>query len=136
MGSRNIVHVGKSAKDYICSRIEYMVPEFVTDHTFAVVEDDKTLAVWTYYPRGDKHWELILASDSPRWCTPLIKNFIFQYAFDILDANRLMAQTFACNREARKTIPRFGFFHEGRLRKFHNGKDVLIYSKLREEWAE
>lgn len=138
MVSRNIAKIDRaSAAKYLCERIDYMIPEFVTDHSFAVVDNaGKTLAVWTYTPRGKQHWELILASDSPSWCSPMIKRFIFSYAFDILDAIRLMAQTLACNRKARKTIPRFGFYHEGRLRKYHNGQDVLIYSKLREEWAE
>lgn len=128
-----IVQGGQSLFPWMKNKIDYLLPEFVTDHSFGVMSDGKLLAAWTYHPRGEEHWEITIAADRPKWASREVINYILTYPFKELGARRLTAQCLAKNRRAKRLIEGVGFQKEGRLRSFFNGEDVLIYSMLRGE---
>jgi N-acetyltransferase len=66
------------------------------------------------------------------------KALVLALAFARLGLNRLTAWCGTDNVRSQKALERIGFVHEGVLRRWHVhdgvGKDVIVYSMLREEW--
>lgn len=128
-----LIQGGKSLYPWMKQHISYLEPEFVTEHSFALVYDGKAIAAWSYFERGHDHWEVTIATSDKRWCKRWVIKFILSYPFDVLLARRVTAQCLAENESATRLLSRVGFEFEGRLRSFFNGKDVLIFSMLRGE---
>jgi ribosomal-protein-alanine N-acetyltransferase len=67
------------------------------------------------------------------------KALVLALAFAGLRLERVTAWCGTDNARSQKALERLGFKHEGVLRRWHMhdgvGKDVIVYSMLREEWA-
>lgn len=126
---------GASLYPWMVNRLDYLLPEFVTEHSFGVMNGEVLVAACSFHQRGNKHWEATIVSDTPRWCTKEVLRFLLNYPFETLGARRLTAQCLAGNKAASRFLERVGFTYEGCLRQYFNGEDVLIYSILRDEYG-
>lgn len=124
---------GESLYPWMVKRLDYLLPEFVTEHSFGITKDNTLLAACSFHQRGFEHWEATIVSDTPKWCSKQILQFLLNYPFETLGARRLTAQCLAGNKAASRFLERVGFTFEGRLRQYFNGDDVLIFSLLRDD---
>lgn len=99
-----------------------------SQHHFAFVENNVIIAAWCYSQRGEGHYECNIAADKPTWASKGLFNKITAYPFKVLKAERLTAMCLATNKRARRLISGAGFTEEAILRKFSDGRDIVIYA--------
>ena len=128
-----IIKVGKDLWHWMVKYLDYLLPEFVTDHSFAVMRQGEIVAAFCYHERGINHWEVTICAKNPLWCCKSVVKYILDYPFKVLRAHRLSAQCLAGNKAAAKLVEGVGFTREGVLRQYFNGADVISYSMLRGE---
>lgn len=78
------------------------------------------------------HWSA--AAATPNWLNRQIITDILRYPFGQLDCVRITAVIPRRNKRSREFQERFGFKHEGTLRREFGGDDGCIYGLLRSEW--
>ena len=78
------------------------------------------------------HWSA--AAVTPNWLNRRIITDILRYPFKQLDCVRITAVIPRRNRRSRDFQERFGFKHEGTMRREFVGDDACVYGLLRSEW--
>lgn len=104
-----------------------------SQHHFAFVQNGVIIAAWCYSLRGDKHYECNIAAENPTWASRRLFKQITDYPFKVLKAERLTAICLLSNKKARRLISGAGFTEEAILRKFSDGRDLIIYAMFGDE---
>lgn len=126
---------------WICQRIPYLRNEGLGPCvTFAVANDDATkilgaVAFQNHRP-SFRSIEWTAAADTANWLSPKIINQIMRYPFVQLECVRVTAFIAKRNKRSREFQERFGFKHEGTMRRQCGGDDMQIFGLLRSDWAK
>lgn len=102
-----------------------------------VVDKDDNLiggVVFNAYQPQYRNIEVSFASVRSDWLTPSLCRGILSYAFDQLGCNRITSLTPKKLRKARQFLQKFGFVHEGTIRKGYGDDSTIISGLLAEEW--
>lgn len=124
---------------WISGRIPYLRGESLGPcTTFTVANDAGTkilgaVAFHNYRPTF-RSIEWSAAADTANWLSVPIINKIMAYPFSQLGCVRITAFIAKKNRRSRDFQERFGFKHEGALRRQAGGDDLIIYGMLNTEW--
>lgn len=78
--------------------------------------------------------EMSFASAGKPWLTKTIINYMMSYPFDGLGCVRITAITPQRNKRALKFIRKFGFRHEGTVRKGYGAQNAILSGLLANEW--
>lgn len=109
-------------------------------HTaIGVVDKDDTLiggVVFNNYRPEFGNIEVSFASDRADWLTPRLVRGILHYPFYQLGCQRITSVTPKRNRPARQFLQKFGFKHEGTIRRGLGDDDAIISGLLLKEWQE
>lgn len=125
--------------EWISNRIPYLRGESLGPcTTFTVANDAGTkilgaVAFHNYRPTF-RSVEWSAAADTPNWLSVPIINKIMAYPFSQLGCVRITAFIAKKNRRSCEFQERFGFKHEGTLRRQAGGDDLKIYGLLNSEW--
>lgn len=76
------------------------------------------------------------AATSPAWLSLPIINEIMEYPFKQLGCNRITAAIAKKNLRAQKFHFRFGFKHEGTIRRGFGNQDAMIFGMLQSDWRK
>lgn len=90
--------------------------------------------VFNAYQPQYRNIEVSFAAIRSDWLTPSLVRGIVGYAFDQLDCARITSLTPKKNRKARQFLQKFGFVHEGTIRKGYGDDSTIISGLLAEEW--
>ena len=90
--------------------------------------------VFNQYQPQYRNIEVSFAAIRPNWLTPNLVTGILSYAFDQLDCNRITSLTPKKLRRARQFLQKFGFKHEGTVRRGYGDDDCIISGLLKSEW--
>lgn len=107
---------------------------------FAVADDHGTkilgaVAFHGYRPQF-RSIEWTAASDTANWLSVSIINQIMRYPFEQLDCARITAYIAKKNIRSREFQVRFGFKHEGTLRRQFGRDDCCVFGLLQSEWRK
>lgn len=91
--------------------------------------------VFSNYRPDVANIEVSFAAIRANWLTPALVTGIMHYPFTQLGAARITSQTPKKNRRARQFLQKFGFKHEGTVRRGFGDDDCIISGLLAEEWA-
>lgn len=80
--------------------------------------------------------QVSFASDRADWLTPGLVRAIMHYPFYQLGCNRITTLTPKRNRRARQFLSKFGFRHEGTIRKGFGADDCIVSGLMRSEWEQ
>ncbi len=80
--------------------------------------------------------QVSFASERADWLTPRLLRSILSYPFQQLGVARITTLTPKRNRAARQFLRKFGFFHEGTIRKGFGDDDAIVSGLLKTEWLE
>lgn len=81
-----------------------------------------------------KNIQCSFASDRRDWLTRKLIRVILAYPFQQVGAERITTLTPKRNKAARQFLQKFGFRHEGNVRRGFGDDDAIISGLLREEW--
>lgn len=124
---------------WIADRIPYLRGESLGPcTTFTVANNAGTkilgaVAFHNYRPTF-RSIEWSAAADNANWLSVPIINKIMAYPFSQLGCVRITAFIAKKNKRSREFQERFGFKHEGSLRRQAGGDDLYIYGMLNSEW--
>lgn len=90
--------------------------------------------VYHNYRQSGPSIEISFAADDPRWATKTNIHHLLAYPFEQLGCERVTGLVLEDNKTAIKFDEGVGFEQEGRIRRAHQGKDILIYGLLREDF--
>tara|TARA_R100001244_G_scaffold128631_1_gene99601 strand:+ start:463 stop:888 length:426 start_codon:yes stop_codon:yes gene_type:complete len=122
-------------KSWIESRIRDITPrDFDNCSTLGVARNNELICGVAYWFWPNETCDVAIAADSPRWATKQTIFTLFAYPFEQIGVNRLQSLIHPKNKRSRHLCKGLGFTLEGKLRKFHKGKDMLIYGYLKEEF--
>ena len=128
--------------EWIAERIPYLRGHSLGPcTTFTVANDAGTkilgaVAFHNYRPGPFRSVEWSAAADTANWLSLPIINQIMQYPFGQLDCVRITAFVAKRNRRSREFQERFGFKHEGTMRRQVGGDDLQIFGLLKNEWRK
>lgn len=103
-----------------------------------VVDKDDNLiggVVFNNYQPQYGNIEVSFAAIRANWLTSHLVTGILRYAFDQLGCIRITSATPKRNRRARQFLQKFGFKHEGTIRRAYGNDDAIISGLLASEWA-
>ncbi len=92
--------------------------------------------VFNAYQPQYRNIEVSFASIRSNWLTPNLVTGILSYAFDQLGCNRITSLTPKKLRKARQFLQKFGFKHEGTVRRGYGDDDTIISGLLASEWSQ
>lgn len=102
-----------------------------------VVDKDDNLiggVVFNAYQPQYRNIEVSFAAIRSNWLTPNLCTGILSYAFDQLGCQRITSLTPKRLRKARQFLRKFGFVHEGTVRRGYGDDDCIISGLLESEW--
>lgn len=102
-----------------------------------VVDKDDNLVggvVFNQYQPQYRNIEVSFASTRADWLTPSLVTGILRYPFQQLGAARITSLTPKRLRRARQFLSKFGFKHEGTVRRGYGDDDCIISGLLESEW--
>jgi|TARA_R100000808_G_scaffold10467_1_gene27752 RimJ/RimL family protein N-acetyltransferase len=108
--------------------------DYDTCTTLAVARHDKLICGVAYWKQRGGICDVAIAADSPMWATKQTIFTLLAYPFQQLEAHRLQSFIHPKNKRSRKLCAGLGFTCEGKLRRLHKDKDMLIYSYLKDEF--
>ena len=92
--------------------------------------------VFNQYQPQYRNIEVSFAASRSNWLTPNLVTGILSYAFDQLGCNRITSLTPKKLRKARQFLQKFGFKHEGTVRRGYGDDDTIISGLLASEWSQ
>ncbi len=92
--------------------------------------------VFNAYQPQYRNIEVSFAASRSNWLTPNLVTGILGYAFDQLGCNRITSLTPKKLRKARQFLQKFGFKHEGTVRRGYGDDDTIISGLLASEWSQ
>jgi RimJ/RimL family protein N-acetyltransferase len=90
--------------------------------------------VFNQYQPQYRNIEVSFASTRADWLTPRLVTGILRYPFQQLGAARITSLTPKRLRPARQFLSKFGFKHEGTIRRGYGDDDCIISGLLESEW--
>lgn len=90
--------------------------------------------VFNQYQPQYRNIEVSFASNRSDWLTPSLVTGIMRYPFSQLGAARITSLTPKRLRPARQFLSKFGFKHEGTIRRGYGDDDCIISGLLESEW--
>ncbi len=87
--------------------------------------------VFTEYTGNDIHASV--ASTNPRWWHRRYIKMLYEYAFEQCGCSRISALVNETNAKSIKLVQGLGFQEEGRLRRYFNPQDGIVFGQLRSE---
>jgi RimJ/RimL family protein N-acetyltransferase len=90
--------------------------------------------VFNAYQPQYRNIEVSFASTRANWLTPSLVTGILRYPFYQLGAARITSLTPKRLRPARQFLSKFGFKHEGTIRRGYGDDDCIISGLLESEW--
>ena len=122
-------------KSWMESRIrDVCIADFDECSTLGVARDNKLICGVAYWFWPHSICDIAIAAESPRWATKQTIYTLLAYPFEQIGVNRVQSFIHPKNKRSRRLCKGLGFSLEGRLRKFHNGRDMLVYSYLKDEF--
>lgn len=121
---------------YVASRIPGL-DAFGPCAALGVVATDGKLVGGVVFHDYQPQWgniQVSFAGERADWLTPRLIRAIMSYAFNQVGVNRITCLTPKRNRRARQFLQKFGFFHEGTIRKGFGTDDCIVSGLLRAEW--
>lgn len=120
-------HIGEYGNQYLAERLGYEVRcacfAFVSDRIHGVIG---------FRDHDGPSVEMLIATDSRRWCTRPILKWLAWYVFEYLGCSRVWART--PTPEYVKLANRFGFKDQGIFRRAgKHGEDLYVLEMLKEE---
>ena len=92
--------------------------------------------VFNAYQPQYRNIEVSFASTRANWLTPSLVTGILRYPFYQLGAARITSLTPKRLRPARQFLSKFGFKHEGTIRRGYGDDDCIISGLLESEWRD
>jgi len=90
--------------------------------------------VFNQYQPQYRNIEVSFAASRSDWLTPRLVTGILRYPFQQLGAARITSLTPKRLRPARQFLSKFGFKHEGTVRRGYGDDDCIISGLLESEW--
>jgi RimJ/RimL family protein N-acetyltransferase len=90
--------------------------------------------VFNQYQPQYRNIEVSFAATRSDWLTPRLVTGILRYPFQQLGAARITSLTPKRLRPARQFLSKFGFKHEGTIRRGYGDDDCIISGLLESEW--
>jgi RimJ/RimL family protein N-acetyltransferase len=90
--------------------------------------------VFNQYQPQYRNIEVSFAASRSNWLTPSLVTGILRYPFQQLGAARITSLTPKRLRPARQFLSKFGFKHEGTIRRGYGDDDCIISGLLESEW--
>ena len=115
------------------------VEDFGPCQALGVTDEDDNLIGGVVFHDFQPQWaniQVSFAGERADWLTARLITAILSYAFDQLDCARITSLTPKRNRRARQFLMKFGFRHEGTIRKGFGTDDSIISGLLKTEWQE
>jgi RimJ/RimL family protein N-acetyltransferase len=130
-----VTEQSEQIKEWIESRIrDTTINDFKNCSTLAVAREGRLIAGVAYWVWDTGNCDVAIAADSPRWATKQTIYTLFAYPFEQIGCRRLTSLIHPKNKRSRKLCEGLGFQVEGKLRKMMNGRDMLIYGYLKDEF--
>ena len=123
---------------YVASRIPGMT-DFGPSAAIGVIDSNHMLIGGVVFHDYQPQWRNIqvsFASDRADWLTPRLVRGILHYPFFQLQCARITCATPKRNKRARQFLAKFGFRHEGTIRKGFGDDDMILSGLMRTEWTQ
>jgi RimJ/RimL family protein N-acetyltransferase len=131
----------EAVAEWIATRIPYLRNEGLGPcTTFAVANEEGTkilgaVAFQNHRP-AFRSIEWSAAADTANWLSPSVIRTIMRYPFVQLGCVRITAFIGRQNIRSRAFQERFGFKHEGTMRRQLGGSDLCVYGMLLSDWKK